>query len=151
MNDPSLILVGCVKTKRTTSAPAKDLYTSALFAKRRRYAEAARVPWLIVSAKDPGFIEIDDVLAPYERVMTKLTKDERAKWVAVATSAAREILPRLEIPHGSTVEVHAGAAYVAAVRRVFEEVRPDLQVVSPLEGLKMGEQLRWYNQRVRSE
>src|SRR4051812_48768416 len=38
-SEPDAVLVGCVKTKRTSAAPARDLYVSPLFAKRRAYAE----------------------------------------------------------------------------------------------------------------
>ena len=39
-----LILVGCVKLKGDEPSPARDLYTSPLFAKRRSYAKASGVP-----------------------------------------------------------------------------------------------------------
>jgi len=35
-----IILVGCVKTKRTVPSAARDLYASPLFARRRAFAEA---------------------------------------------------------------------------------------------------------------
>lgn len=44
-------LVSCVKTKRDTPHPAKDLYTSPLFKGLRRYAEAHADTWFILSAE----------------------------------------------------------------------------------------------------
>lgn len=42
-----VVLVGCVKSKRTRGGAAKDLYTSDYFAKMRAYAENTGRPWLI--------------------------------------------------------------------------------------------------------
>lgn len=41
---PPVIILGCVKTKGRAPAKAKDLYISALWSKRRRYAEASGRP-----------------------------------------------------------------------------------------------------------
>lgn len=43
-----LILLGCVKSKRTARCAAKDLYDSALWKGRRRHAEATGKPWAIL-------------------------------------------------------------------------------------------------------
>src|SRR5690606_29026496 len=50
---PRLLLLGCVKGKRSAASPAKDLYVSALWEKRRQYAESSGQPWRILSA-EPG-------------------------------------------------------------------------------------------------
>jgi hypothetical protein len=39
-----LMLIGCVRTKRSTAAPAAELFTSPLFAGRYRYAVACGLP-----------------------------------------------------------------------------------------------------------
>ncbi len=46
-----VVLVGCVKSKRSHGAPAEDLYTSDYFAKMRAYAEHTGRPWFILSAE----------------------------------------------------------------------------------------------------
>lgn len=102
-SDADLILVGCVKTKRDEPAPAKDLYISPLFNKRRRYAEQHRIPWMILSAKEPGFIPIDEVLAPYDRMMNKLSADERDSW------ARAQPYPRGSCSLGSTSPMAPGS------------------------------------------
>ena len=47
----NLILVGCVKSKRSHTSAAQDLYNSRLWCCRRAYAERAGVPWYILSTK----------------------------------------------------------------------------------------------------
>ncbi|HTE66628.1 MAG TPA: hypothetical protein VK736_10280 [Candidatus Binatia bacterium] len=47
---PDVIIIGCVSSKRSGPAMAKDLYASPMFVRRRRYAEATGKPWFIYSA-----------------------------------------------------------------------------------------------------
>jgi hypothetical protein len=44
-----VVLVGCVKTKLSHAAAARDLYISPLFRKQRAYAEGSGSPWFILS------------------------------------------------------------------------------------------------------
>ena len=69
-----VVLLGCVKLKLEHRAPAKDLYVSPLWNRRRAYAEAAGCPWLILSAKY-GLLDPEQLVAPYD--------------VALATAVAR--------------------------------------------------------------
>ena len=78
-------LVGCVKTKRTTGAPARDLYTSTLFAGRRRYVEQSSDRWFVLSALH-GLVRDDEWLEPY-----------RAHW-AGRLDALEQHLARTAIP-----------------------------------------------------
>ena len=84
---PDAIILGCVKTKRSSPAKAKDLYVSSMFAKRRRYAESAGIPWFIFSAEH-GIIDPEVVIAPYDVAMAKLPVEQvRAKGVRPSTSS----------------------------------------------------------------
>lgn len=58
-------LVGCVKTKRATGAPARDLYTSTLFTGRRRYVEESSDRWFVLSALH-RLVRDDERLEPYD-------------------------------------------------------------------------------------
>jgi hypothetical protein len=64
-------LVSCVKSKRTSESPARDLYTSPLFTKMRRYAEQHAEAWFILSAEH-GVLAPDQLVAPATR--TRLTR-----------------------------------------------------------------------------
>jgi hypothetical protein len=128
-------LVSCVKSKRSSPAPAKDLYTSPLFRLLRRYAEANADSWFILSAEH-GLVGPNQILAPYEKTLNKARKDERIEW-------ARKVQSSLEdhLPPGADVIVLAGARY-------REHLVPFLQsrghrVTVPLEGLPFGRQLQY--------
>ena len=139
--DPTAVLVGCVSRKVANRAPAKDLYDSPLFVRRRRYAETSGKPWAILSAKY-GLLDPDTVVAPYDESLDDLGVAERGAWAARVQSQLDRRFGPLQ---GKTFEVHAGSAYVAPLRKVLAAVGSALAV--RLEGLGIGEQLHWYDQR----
>jgi len=133
-----IALVACVKEKRASAAPARDLYVSTLFRGLRRYAEAHADAWYVLSAEH-CVVRPDQVVAPYERTLNKMPKRERLAW---ASRVQRQLLELL--PPGSELILLAGARY-------REDIEPFLRshgfsVTIPLEGKRLGEQLRFLNQ-----
>lgn len=135
---PDVVLVGCVKTKAGRPCPAKDLYISPLFTGRRRYAERSGRPWFILSAAY-GLVKPDEVIQPYEQRVDDLDREARTAWGRQVTS---DLLYRMGSLDALVVEIHAGAAYVEAVRASLEAA--SARLVTPLAGLRLGEQLAWY-------
>ena len=132
-----LCLVSCVKEKRSSAAPAKDLYTSALFTKTRRLVEAMNWPWFILSAEH-GLVHPEDEIAPYDTTLKSMGVDERRGWAA----AVRESLE----PHLAgvgAVAVFAGKPYreflVPCLRRRGIEVHVRMR--------KIGKQLKWLDEQ----
>ena len=76
-----IAILSCVKRKRTSAAPARDLYVSDLFRGLRRYAEARADAWYILSAEH-GLLHPDQVVAPYERTLNNMRKPERLAWAS---------------------------------------------------------------------
>jgi hypothetical protein len=134
-----LLLVTCVKTKLDLPAPAKDLYVSPLFKRESAYAERQGIPWFILSAEH-GLVTPDEWLAPYERYLPDTPADYRAAWGA-------RVAERLETLVGAfadkVIEVHASASYMDAITPRL--AAKGATVLNPLEGLAMGERLRWYD------
>jgi hypothetical protein len=139
--DAHAVLIGCVATKRDRPLPAKELYMSELFRRRRFYAESSGKPWFILSALH-GLVEPAQVVPPYERSINDVTAAERAEWAAEIANALLEWAPSAV---GGQVEVHAGQEYVAALRSPLHKA--GIGVVTPLQGLRIGEQLQWYDRR----
>jgi hypothetical protein len=100
-------LVGCVKRKSRTAAPAKDLYVSALFRNRRTYVERTCDAWFILSAEH-GLLSPSRVIEWYDRTLTKARVAERREWTDGVLRALDRAYPSLR---GCTVEVHAGKDY----------------------------------------
>ena len=116
-----IAIVSCVKQKRTSAAPARDLYVSELFRGLRRFAEARADAWYILSAEH-GLLHPDQVVAPYERTLNTMRKPERLAWAA-------------------QVILLAGARY-------RETIEPFLrgkgyEVLVPLQGMALGKQLQY--------
>lgn len=141
-----VVLLGCVSAKRAGPSPARDLYVSPLFVKRRAYAEATGDPWAILSAFH-GLLMPDELVFPYDR---KLTPPAIPDWAARVRIGLIAWLGAPELA-AATLEVHAGVAYVDGVERVarwlgtFGAGAPVVDV--PLRGLGIGKQLAWYGAR----
>jgi hypothetical protein len=131
----ALVLVSCVKQKRSTPAPAKDLYTSTFFRLARRLVERHNADWLILSAKF-GLLDPSREVEPYEQTLNSMPVTQRRAW---AEKALVELLP-LAQRHDRVVFL-AGQKYreflIPALRH--EEIRCE----EPMAHLRQGEQLAW--------
>ncbi len=133
-----VVLIGCVRSKHGEAAPAKDLYTSRLFAKRRRFAEASGVRWYILSGR-LGLLRPDEVIAPYELALGAMSARYRAAWGAFVVAQLAEV----EHLAGLTVEIHAGDVYIDALRGLLEAAGAN--VVDPVDATSFGATLAWYD------
>lgn len=140
--DDTPILIGCVSAKRDAPAPARDLYVSPLFVRRREYAEASGGRWLVFSALY-GIVEPDAAIAPYDVSLKNAGFEERRR---IGELVATQLEARLGRLAGRTFEIHAGKAYVDALGPAL--TRRGARLTNPLEGLRIGEQLHWYNVRL---
>lgn len=128
-------LVSCGKLKLATPAPAKELYRSTLFKKARAFAEAHYDGWFILSARH-GALRPDTLVAPYEE---KLSPGRAEDWATQVVEALGR-----QLPPGSRIDFFGGGAYDGVARGLEKLGHP---VHRPLEGLQVGERLRWYKQR----
>jgi uncharacterized HhH-GPD family protein len=133
-----VVIIGCVKSKVTHPAAARDLYSSPLFLARRHYAETSGASWFIASAEF-GLIAPDEWLSPYDRYLPDLNADYRAVWAQWCAARLTLLVGDLT---GRTIEIHAGAAYVDSLRPALST--RGATVLAPVAALRMGEQLAWY-------
>lgn len=101
----------------------------------RAYAERHADSWFILSAEH-GLLQPDQVIAPYEKTLNAMPKEERRNW---ARRVGHALLANLQ--PGTSVLMLAG-------KRYREELAPLLhangfKVEVPMQGLKLGHQLRW--------
>ena len=133
-----VVLISCVKTKLPHPAPARDLYTSDYFVSMRRYAEASRLPWFILSAEH-GLVAPDDVLGPYDCYLPSMGRDYQREW---GYRVARQLEEAVGSLKGKVFDLHASSTYSTAVRRGLEG--SGATIVDQLRGLTMGHRLSWY-------
>lgn len=132
------VLIGCVKSKQTSGALAKDLYTSVYFAKMRAYAESTGVPWFILSAEH-GLVAPNDWLEPYECYLAKSGLAYQQEW---GRKVARQLGKAFGPLDGLIFEIHAGSTYV---KTVDAAVSPKgARVIDQLKALPLGQRLAWY-------
>ena len=138
-----IFLVSCAKKKSTVASAAKDLYTSAAFANRRRIAENEGDRWFILSGLH-GLIGPDIHLEPYEMDLNSAGRMEREAW-------SRRVIDQITGHLGSDLSgtkfvVLAGAAY--CTHGLIEGLAAlGAQVDWPVQGLRQGEQNAYYSSR----
>jgi hypothetical protein len=138
-------LVGCVKTKRSHAAQARDLYVSPLFLGRRAAIEG-RVDSCFILSAEHGLVEPSQLIEPYEKSLASLTSQERRMWSANVISALQTKLGTLG---GYRFEIHAGAKYFSS--GLAEGLRAfGADVVIPTEGMSQGRQLQYCAHRPRA-
>lgn len=92
MNPKKICIVCCTAHKRESPTRAENLYSSDLFYKSRRYAQANYDGWRILSAKH-GLVGPHEILAPYDCKLTALSRPERK---ALAEQVSRQAAILLE-------------------------------------------------------
>ena len=139
----TVYLVSCVSKKLPSPAPARDLYTSDWFRKARQYIEATGQPWFILSAEH-GLLHPDTVIAPYEKTLNTMTVAERREW---SNRVKNQLASQL--PAADRIVVLAGQRYREFLMDYLHSAVPQVDI--PLEGLRIGEQLRWLKGHLQSE
>lgn len=128
--------VSCVKLKRDTPCPAKNMYISPLFRKAYSYA-SARVSEdriYILSAKY-GLIPSSQIIEPYEKTISHARKLEQKRW----SYRIIEQMKEYGIPLNANILILAGGGY----RKYIERVLPNISC--PVRGLTIGQMLKYYN------
>jgi hypothetical protein len=127
--------VSCVGKKRMSACAAKDIYESAWFLKARAFAERAGHPWFILSAEH-GLLHPDAVVEPYERTLNTMAKRDRLTW---AEGVMRQV--QAELPDLKHATILAGDRYREFLTPMLKD--RGVRVEVPMQGLRIGEQLRW--------
>jgi cytoplasmic iron level regulating protein YaaA (DUF328/UPF0246 family) len=131
-------LVACVKSKRAQPAPAADLYQSAWFRKARAYAKEEADAWYILSAKY-GVVSPNEVIEPYDESLYDFSAGERREWAAGVMETLRELITAED-----EVIILAGLRYREHLEEGLRQFAARVSV--PMEGLGIGEQLRFLNE-----
>lgn len=142
VSDAPLHLIACSAGKAAHAAPARDLYTGQLFRASRRYAEAQRAPWAILSAKH-GLVMPGQLLEPYDAALAGRPEWARLQW----GEQVAQLLCGM-VPDCAPIVVLAGRAYREAIMAspIARASSWDWQV--PMAGLGIGQQKAWLAARV---
>ncbi|TVP63447.1 MAG: hypothetical protein EA343_08015 [Nodularia sp. (in: Bacteria)] len=133
----SITLISCVGKKQSHSCPAQDLYQSTWFLKARAYVERQQWDWYILSAKH-GFLHRDKIIEPYNQTLNKMPIFERKLWAEQVFADICQVLPK-----ESLIKIFAGLKYREFLVPCLKQIGYTVEI--PLEPLKIGQQLAWFN------
>jgi len=134
-----VVLVGCVRAKAVRPGPARSLYLSPLFARRRRYAEMRGRVWYVLSAEH-GLVHPEAILEPYDLALAYQPEGYRRAWAQWVVAKLERLEGCLE---GRRIEIHAGQAYAGPLLPLLRAA--GAHAVHVLAGLRQSEQLVWYD------
>ena len=135
-------LISCGKRKAAHPAPARDLYQGDLFRKSLRYAEEVLEAdeMFILSAKH-GLVALDEVIAPYEQTLNRMPAAEVRAW-------GRRVVDELR----AETDLEQDRFTILAGANYRKHLTPALKHVDvPIEGLRFGEQLRFFKEALEDE
>ncbi|MCK4872833.1 MAG: hypothetical protein KAS72_08925 [Phycisphaerales bacterium] len=136
----TIALVSCVKSKRSSDSPARDLYTSALFRKMRAYAERNADGWYVLSAKY-GLVHPGTIIEPYELTLKTMSRAERRAW---ADAVHKQMQAQGLLQPGRTFLWLAGRPYKEDLAGLLAGYSQE----DPLAGMQIGVRLQWLNQQL---
>jgi len=160
----AIVVVGCGSEKQTSRAPARDLYTSEYFQKKREYAETMGDSWRILSALY-GSVDPMSLARPYDVTIDDYPLDAdshpRARYETIDEWAEAFVDGIENSVHNrerwddwlplSRVEILAGQEYVAPIRDRLDALASEhgFEVVYPFDDTEgIGEQLGWLTERI---
>jgi hypothetical protein len=136
----TIILVSCVKKKALSAKPARYLYLSSWFKKASHYAEKSGLVWFILSAKY-GLVEPDKIIDPYNQTLNMMKKSERLDWSNRVMASLRP-----HIAPGMQIVIFAGRYYRTEL--IPQLTRMGCMIDVPLKHMRIGEQMRWFNEHL---
>ena len=142
--DAFVFLVSYANQQKQTpgSLPAKDLFDSSWFRQCRRYIESQNRSYYILCGKH-GLIHPETLMTAYEYSISNLTLKERQQWgrqVVDDLISVENLLP------GDIVTVFSSEMYFSALLDAFND--REIYAEQPLNSMNMGQQLRWFRDRV---
>jgi hypothetical protein len=133
-----IILLSCVKMKRSEPAAAKDMYVSPLFQKMLAYARRQKVDGIFILSAKYGLLELDRIIDPYEKTLNNMKVADIRRW-------ADHVLQQLEAVadlRRDRFTILAGLKY-----RKYLVGHLDHHTI-PMRGMKLGSQLAFLNRQL---
>lgn len=134
-----MVLVGCGRRKKNTTAPSRSLYVSDRFLACRAVAESLAVPYLILSGRH-GLVDPDTALDPYDLDLSTLPEESRTLW-------ANSVLDYLyRTTDGTRFVLLATGAYVDSILASNTKRTDPLPISAPLADIDARYHQNWLDQ-----
>lgn len=136
-------LVTAPRQQRGVVCRARDQYDpSPVFRRARDYCERTYDALYILSPTH-GLVAAGQVIGPEQAPFQALDAEERMRWARGVAERLRMLCERSAEP--PTFYLYAGLRVAGVLLRAA----PFIPIERPLSGLTLGQQLRWYDERLR--
>lgn len=134
-----IVLISCVSKKRDYVCKARDLYVSELFVKSLEYAKRKlNADEIFILSAKYGLLSLDEVIAPYNKTLNDMNKDDRKKW-------SNLVIEQLE----KHINIHEDEVIFLAGKKYREYIIPYIKnSIVPMEGLRIGQQLKFLKESI---
>ncbi|OXU14042.1 DUF7663 domain-containing protein [Sedimentisphaera salicampi] len=137
-NMKKVILISCSNQKLSHKAPAKELYTSPLFKKSFNYAESLKPDKIFILSAKYGLLSPEQEINPYDKTLNNMDASKRRKWAGKVVS---QLIKETDLQNDQFVLL-CGNRY----REYITGSLANKEI--PLEGMRIGEQLRWLTENL---
>lgn len=127
-----IVLISCVSQKLPHRAQAKDLYVSTLFKLNYKYAKKLHADEIYILSAKHGLLSLTQEIDPYEQTLNNMRSAEIKVW-------ANQVLEQLK----QVCSIDETEFTFLAGDKYRKYLLPHIKnVIIPLEGLRIGEQLQ---------
>lgn len=134
-----IVFLSCVKTKREIPCQAQELYVSDLFRKSLAYAKSLNPSKIYILSAKYGLLELDDVIRPYEQTLVGANQITCKRWAVMVYKQMQA--------KGINFQEEAVFLCGTNYRKYLTTKFP--RASAPLKHLRIGEQLRFYSEKLR--
>jgi len=136
-----IVLISCVSKKLENKSKAKDLYLSSLFTKSLKYATSIKPDNIFILSAKYGLVGLNQEIEPYDITLNKMYPNEIKDW-------AKIVLNQLN----KSTDLKIDEFIFLAGNNYRKHLLPEITNYKiPMEGLRIGEQLRWLTKKNKSE
>lgn len=133
-----IVLISCSSKKFSYLSKAKDLYTSSLFKYSLRYAQFLKPNNIFILSAKYGLLNINKIIKSYNVTLNKMSSEKLKKW-------SKSVLEKLE----KHFNLSKDAFIFLAGNNYRKYLIPSIKHWEvPMEGLRIGEQLRWLKNKI---
>lgn len=133
-----IVLIGCVKKKRSFKCRADEMYISDFFKKNLAYAKSLNADDIFILSAKYGLLKLDSQIEPYDLTLNKFNAESLRDWSDHTILQLEEVADLTE----DKFVILAGNNY----RKHLIKNLKDYEI--PLEGLGIGKQLQFLKNKI---
>lgn len=133
-----IVLIACVKSKLVHRAMARQMYVSPLFRLMLKYAEGLRPDAIFILSAKYGLLGLDEEIDDYNVTLNTMPVAQVREWAQRTLGQLRQ-----------RADLEADRFIFLASKKYREHLVPHVRSSEvPMEGLRIGEQLRFLKEQV---